>query len=201
MQLNDTVFLDPDALVFVRFEDQDPQGPMAILKFKAGASETLTGEAARDLRSHLVDEPTPPVAEAAPNEEPISGAAAPAAAGARILRLGNVVITADALGRGQKKAWFLRCDEEERPYILAFVNAKGSCSVRTFDAQTGVFLGKHYHAGDYQDAFAHLLEGARKLTVSMQPNLERDCRERLPDDVLEQLRRQIRELTSDEGEQ
>jgi len=47
------------------------------------------------------------------------------------------------------KGWYYYKDEldfldekTERRYFLAFVNAKGSCSIRTFDADTGRFEGK-----------------------------------------------------------
>ena len=91
---------------------------------------------------------------------------------------------------GRNKAWFHRKDENGRKYILAFVNAKGSCSLRNFD-ENGIFLGKHYWSGNYQDQFAELLVGAVELTVNSQPNLERDCKERLPAPLLSYLRKQI----------
>ena len=91
---------------------------------------------------------------------------------------------------GRNKAWFHRKDENGREHILAFVNAKGSCSIRTFD-EKGLFLGKHYRSGNYQDQFADLIAGAVELTVNSQPNLERDCKERLPTPLLSYLRKQV----------
>jgi hypothetical protein len=82
-------------------------------------------------------------------------------------------------------------DKHERRYFLAFVNAKGSCSIRTFDADTGRFEGKKYHPGHYQEAFAGTISRAIELTVKSQPNLERDCRERLPEAVLAYLKKQV----------
>lgn len=93
----------------------------------------------------------------------------------------------------KKKGWFF-ARSGNRPAILAFVNAKGSCSVRSYDVKTGIFLGKTYRPGDYQDSFSDLVSGAAELTIDSQPNLERDCKERLPDRVLSYLKNQIREI-------
>jgi hypothetical protein len=93
----------------------------------------------------------------------------------------------------KKKGWFLS-RSGSRPAILAFVNAKGSCSVRSYDAQTGIFVGKNYRPGDYQDSFSDLTSGAVELTIDSQPNLERECKERLPDRVLSSLKNQIKEI-------
>lgn len=53
-----------------------------------------------------------------------------------------------------------------------------------FDAEKGLFLGKEYFSGNYQDQFADLIRGAVAVTVQFQPNLERDCKERLPERLL-----------------
>jgi hypothetical protein len=92
----------------------------------------------------------------------------------------------------KKKGWFFS-RSGNRPAVLAFVNAKGSCSVRSYDVQTGIFLGKTYRHGDYQDSFSDLVRGATEVTINSQPNLERDCKERLPDRVLSYLKNQISE--------
>lgn len=93
----------------------------------------------------------------------------------------------------KKKGWFFS-RSGNRPAILAFVNAKGSCSVRSYDVQTGIFLGKTYRPGDYQDSFSDLVRGAAELTIDSHPNLERECKERLPDRVLSYLKNQIRDF-------
>ena len=82
-------------------------------------------------------------------------------------------------------------DENGREYFLAFVNAKGSCSIRAFDWDKGNFLGKHSQRGNYQNQFADLIAGATEVTVSSQPNLEGGWKERLPDHLLAYLRKQI----------
>lgn len=103
-------------------------------------------------------------------------------------------------GITRTKGWYYYKDvldffdeKKERRYFLAFVNAKGSCSMRTFDADTGRFEGRKYFPGRYQEAFAGTLRSATELTVKSQPNLERDCRERLPENVLAYLKKQVQE--------
>jgi hypothetical protein len=161
----------------------------AFLKFKDGGSESLAGDAARNLHRLLSGEDSAAAAESPvqPTEPPPSRGEVP-----QSIRLGCLVIDgplSKALGRN--KAWFYRKDEGGREHFLAFVNAKGSCSIRTFDCGKGIFLGKHTRPGNYQDQFADLIAGATEVTVSSQPNLERDCKERLPDRLLEHLRKQI----------
>jgi hypothetical protein len=89
------------------------------------------------------------------------------------------------------KSWFHVKDSNGRKYILAMVNARGSCSMRTFDSQDGRFLGKRYKPGYYQRSFSTYLENAKQLSISRQPNLERDCRTVLPPDVLAEAQQQI----------
>ena len=81
---------------------------------------------------------------------------------------------------------------EERRFFVAFVNAKGSCSMRTFDADNGRFIAKTYRAGKYQQEFAAIIRDANELSVDSQPNLERDCKERLPESVLVYLKKQLK---------
>ena len=88
-----------------------------------------------------------------------------------------------------EKSWgYLRVGAG-RDYVLAFVNAKGNCSVRTFDAD-GFFLTREYGSGDYQIAFRDRYTQAKLLTLTHQPNLERHCRVRLPDWVLSEIHQQ-----------
>ena len=46
------------------------------------------------------------------------------------------------IGVGRKKAWYYHRGADGRCYFLAFVNAKGSCSMRTFDARPADFLAR-----------------------------------------------------------
>jgi hypothetical protein len=88
------------------------------------------------------------------------------------------------------KGWFF-VNSDGRTYFAATANAKGSCSLRIFDAGTGEFLKKQYSRGNYQEAFRDFLVGATRLRVRSQPNLERDCRPQLPADILHELKGQF----------
>ncbi len=98
-------------------------------------------------------------------------------------------LASDLTFDSRKKGWFV-ITENSHQYILAAVNAKGSCSLRTFDGGTGVFLGKQYKSGNFREQFPQL-RNARELSVLHQPNLERDCRERLPQGLLKYLQEQF----------
>ncbi len=93
-----------------------------------------------------------------------------------------------------EKAWFYGSSATGHLYIFAMVNAKGSCSMRTFDAEDGKFLGKRYKRGNFQEAFASYLQNATELKVSRQPNLEKNCHVALPTAVLAELSGQISDL-------
>jgi hypothetical protein len=90
-----------------------------------------------------------------------------------------------------KRDWYYAKDGE-RGYFLAMVNAKGSSSMRTFDASDGRFLGKRYKRGRYQEAFKEYIENSLVLRLTRRPSLERECRERLPEDILAELKSQTR---------
>jgi len=90
-----------------------------------------------------------------------------------------------------EKAWFHWVHPDGKGFFLAFVNQKGSCSIRFFDAETGAFMGKEYRDGDYQEAFRDYMKSGTQVGVTHQPNLEKVCRLRLPDPVLGELRHQI----------
>jgi hypothetical protein len=92
-----------------------------------------------------------------------------------------------------EKAWGYWTDGDGRNYYLAFVNAKGNCSVRMFDSG-GCFLSREYGGGDYQNAFAERYLQARQLVLTHQPNLEQSCRVRLPDWAIAEFREQVSAL-------
>jgi hypothetical protein len=190
-QADENLFLDLNALDLVRFEDGS-QEPTATLKFGGGGSETITGNAAVALRRQLGGLSG---SEIGVNEDPQtqpSDRSAEVADQSPPQSRRNFVVPPLFLGRN--KAWFYRMDEKGQAHILAFVNAKGSCSVRPFDAETGVALVKRYGSGPYEQHFADLMKGAIPLTVEIQPNLERDCKFRLPGPVFAVLREQIDEI-------
>ena len=189
-QADATLFLDLAALNVVRFEVKG-RNATAHLKFKDGGSESVRGEAARNLQQRLTglantDEKVPFLvdhvlgSDVTPQQSPSHPV--------------HIDITTQPL-LGRNKAWFYGKDKNSRKLILAFVNAKGSCSVRPFDGETSIALGKRYGSGPYQEHFADLIERATELTVDSQPNLERDCKQRLPERLFTHLRKQIEQIT------
>ena len=205
------VFLDLTSLALVRFKNAG-EDATATLKFKDGGSETINGEAAINLHQHLKGDRASrataagqPVGDSlatrAPSSESVQQSAVDGGGESdhpqsKTIRLVNVVAPRDALFLGRNKAWFYGKDKNGRCLILAFVNAKGSCSVRPFDSETGMALGKRYASGPYQEHFAELIEGATELTVQFQPNLERDCKQQLPEELFSYLRKQIERIPS-----
>lgn len=187
-------FIDLDRLVLVRFES-GAQGTTAFLRFEQGSSETVVGQSAERLLEHLSGTTATKVeapSERDESEEILQEDESEPSKGDRAYHIDlSGVDFSVPLGLGRNKAWFYKKDERSREYFLAFVNAKGSCSVRSFDARTGIFLGKHYRSGSYQTQFADLINDATELTIDSQPNLERDCKERLPVHILQQLRDQV----------
>lgn len=125
-----------------------------------------------DKSTQDVELPKPP----APSTEPQRG------------RLREITL---ALSRNSPKAWYHHRDASGSGLFLAFVNAKGSCSVRLFDAATGQFIAKDYDRGGFQQAFAEDLAASTQLQVSHQPNLQTAERRGLPADVLRELQQQI----------
>jgi hypothetical protein len=91
---------------------------------------------------------------------------------------------------GDRKAWWYLSGQNS-DYFIVSVNARGSCSVRIFDASSGRAIEKKYGPGDYQVHFGELLKSARPLQVPRQPNLEKECRGVLPGDVLAALKSQL----------
>lgn len=91
-----------------------------------------------------------------------------------------------------QKAWYYWQADNDENYILAFVNSMGSCSLRRFKAENGEQLERLPNKkGNYQDKFAEYLRTAQPLCLSHQPNLVRDCKERLQEWVMAELREQI----------
>jgi hypothetical protein len=181
-RLDKDTAINLEAIAFVKFSG-DSDALEATVNFLGSTTSTVafSGEAANTL-SEMTNDPAeaPSTADRAEAEEPF----------------------ADPFHSGfaRTKAWYYYKREldfldlkDERRYFLAFVNAKGSCSIRTFDADTGRFESKKYYSGPYQEAFAGIIRDATELTIRSQPNLERDCRERLPEPVLADLKKQVKE--------
>lgn len=91
-----------------------------------------------------------------------------------------------------EKTWMFLPQMGQRGAFVVFVNHKGSAQMRVFDAETGRFLEKQSEKGkSYSQAFAHQMEHGRELFVD-QAGLE-DEKEQLPNEVLEDLRKQVPE--------
>ncbi len=104
---------------------------------------------------------------------------------------------AEGFARAPKatRGWFLWRDTKGLDHILAFANAKGSSSMRPFDALTGnAFKQDRNRKGDFQEAFSSYLANARPLHLSKQPSLERQCKSSLPAWVMAELQPQIKAL-------
>jgi hypothetical protein len=86
---------------------------------------------------------------------------------------------------------------DKKWYILAFVNGKGACSLRRFEAADGKFLEKLYKKGDFQDKFPDYLNPTSfPLRLRQPPELETACKERLPVQTLFEIKKQIIELAT-----
>lgn len=96
------------------------------------------------------------------------------------------------VGNKVEKAWYYFADSDGGKCFLAFVNQKGNCTMRKFDSESGRNLGKERQSGDFQIAFRDYIKSDRQVQVSHQPNLVKQCKEQLPNPVLAELRRQIR---------
>ena len=197
-QLNENTFVAIPHLALVQFGAKDDQST-ATLRFLTGGTEILVGEAADRLRDSLSEIAQPgrePVVEESKHHE--SAVATKAESDPRHFKW---VITSVDLQLGQKKGWHFKDDK-----FLAFVNAKGSCSLRSFNAEDGAFLNKIYRSGNYQEQFKGVIEDAIWLQNIEQPNLERDCAERLPARTLAQLKERLskhpryRESSDDKNE-
>ena len=163
-RINDDLFLDLSTVTYANFEKRGASLE-ATLHFADGKTTSIGGTSAEALRDRL--------------SEMKSTSSGPGEA------------TEEYSPSPRMKGWFFRRDASGRPLFLAFVSAKGSSSVRPFDAETGRAFPREYRSGKWQQAFPELLKGAIELTLKVQPNLERDCKQQLPKIVLDQLRKQI----------
>jgi hypothetical protein len=180
-KLNDNTFIDPDQLLYVLFEHLDSD-PKATLLFISGQEVWIGGNAVEELHSVLN-----PGAQA-PSSTPTS----PFQIRDTFLAQFSEMNSDSFSPMIRNKGWYYRADSAtSRGFFMAFVNAKGSCSLRMFDAKTGTAFPKQYRPGNFQDQFRELIQGAVELTVTSQPNLERDCKERLPQSTLDVLRSQV----------
>jgi hypothetical protein len=181
-KISDETFVNVEGLLFAAFESLESD-PKATLMFTSGQEMRISGNSASALHSFLNPESQPPSPPAPSMLEDADAFAINALA-----ELNKIEFTPTV----RNKAWYYRSDKgTNRSFFMAFVNAKGSCSLRMFDAGSGIAFPKQYRSGNYQDQFKELIQGAIEITVPSQPNLERDCKERLPQSTLGVLRSQI----------
>jgi hypothetical protein len=176
-RLSESAFVNQDVLAYVEFSGGEG-GLEADLVFLGGGNRSLKGEAAKRLHDNLTGE----ISGTAGTGPQFSNRSVP-----DIPRL-------DPLMPLRKKAWFFRRDSSGQVVILAFVNREQSCTVRTFDAKNGKFMAKLAGIGSYRDCFADLIASSIELSVPYQPNLDRTCKERLPEPILMHLLHQIEAL-------
>jgi hypothetical protein len=186
IKLTTTIFINPEALAYVEFTPTDRETEAHLL-FVAGEELTLQGVAATHLQNYL-------------NALPLAWSETDSSA-TEISRAHPTHPTAPPPLElpFRKKAWFFCRDREGREVILALVNRGQSCSVRTFEANTGIFVTKLTGSGSYRDSFRDLLTRSVELTVPYQPNLDRNCKERLPGPILKHLRQQIKTFEFSSG--
>lgn len=192
-QFGDNVFVNLAALNVARFED-DSGTSVAHLIFKDGQSETIRGQSALEMRRYLAAEMGGD-RYASTASAPQTNATAETTAGAAERTEAFMPNLEEILKSTRKKAWYYRKGRDDRSVILACANVGQSCSVRLFDAKSGVALGIQYGRGRFQETFSEITNGATDLTVDSQPNLARDCKERLPERLFNYLRNQIERLT------
>jgi hypothetical protein len=196
VKLGDNIYLNLDAVASITWSGEGPNLCATVKYLVASSSDpngqqagtqVLMAEAALALRQYL--DGGQALRGTSPKQiEPNSPA--PFSKGQELAESHESVDTF-SFNDGQKKSWYFVTDANGQRYFLAMVNAKGSCSMRSFDAESGRFLKKVYGAGDFQQHFGAYLKNAKEVSVSRQPNLERDCRQKLPPDLLEYLKRQI----------
>jgi hypothetical protein len=196
IRLGENAVLNLDSVASVSLEGKGRQ-LVAIVKYLVPSSkgqngqgqlafERFTGDAAYALRQLLERESRTVGVQDADRSTSVTASVASRAKNQIPSESLDTLIS----GHAKKKAWYY-VKGNDRWYLLAMVNMKGSCSMRTFDVETGKFLGKKYAHGDYQEQFARYLQDAKELTIDRQPNLDVQCREQLPSSVLSYLKSQL----------
>jgi hypothetical protein len=90
---------------------------------------------------------------------------------------------------GRNRAWYVVSDGGRRD-ILAFVDAKGSCSCRMFDYDTGRFVRRYANQrGSFRNAFASLFANGAQFSPPSQPDLVSAENTGLPQSVLQAAKR------------
>ena len=92
---------------------------------------------------------------------------------------------------GRHRAWYA-LDQHGQRFIAAFVDAKGSCSCRMYDYETGRFVRRHPNGrGSFRRAFGALLATGTEFTPPFQPDLVSTERTGLPHELLDAARKNL----------
>lgn len=93
-----------------------------------------------------------------------------------------------------ERTWIFLPDVGEHGAFASLSNVKSGASIRTWDALTGQLLEKHVEKGKiYKEAYADKLERGRPIFVD-QADLEDRCKDGMPEEILDELRRQVPNL-------
>jgi hypothetical protein len=81
-------------------------------------------------------------------------------------------------------------DQHGKRLIAAFVDAKGSCSCRIYDYDTGRFVRRHPNAcGSFRKVFANIITAGKEFTPPFQPDLVSSEKAGLPQELLNMAQR------------
>jgi predicted nucleic acid-binding Zn-ribbon protein len=96
-------------------------------------------------------------------------------------------------GASYANAWLFIENAGENGAFAALANTKSGSAMRLFDAVTGKALQKAdtRKGQSFKEAFSEQMSSGRHLWIDNQPNLEQDCKEELPAEILVELQRQV----------
>jgi hypothetical protein len=110
----------------------------------------------------------------------------------------NIEKEAVIMNERRDKCWTYSRNPDDKNdqnwYILAFVNGKGACSLRRFEAVSGKHLETLYEKGNFQDKFAAWLNPISFPLRIDGINLEKACKEGLPAWAVSEIKKQINGL-------
>ena len=90
---------------------------------------------------------------------------------------------------GRHRAWCV-LDQHGKRLIAAFVDAKGSCSCRIYDYDTGRFVRRHPNArGSFRKVFASIITAGKEFAPPFQPDLVSSEKAGLPQELLNMAQR------------
>jgi hypothetical protein len=92
---------------------------------------------------------------------------------------------------GRHRAWYA-LDQHGQQFIAAFVDAKGSCSCRMYDYETGRYVRRYPNGrGSFRTVFAAILATGTEFTPPFQPDLVSTEKTGLPHELLDAARKNL----------